>query len=196
MHQILVDQPGLSIGLLVQVHAHHQRLTQTTGDFDELNPRWMVAQDVAHYQLAVALLGGLQHPLAALDSGRNRLFKEYVGSCLQSPDGEGLVRFWVGVNTDYIGMNGFQSQMEIGEQSKASAQAAVEGLAAGRAAADQANNLKYRDALIGAGMRTAHIPTADDQYPQGIVHIVSFDHFNNPDCLRGIVRESQLERLF
>jgi hypothetical protein len=76
LHEVLVPIPGRAATLLVEIHAHGERLAQSAGNLDELVPRWVDAQDAADHQLALGFMRGADDLLGVRDADRDRLLHE------------------------------------------------------------------------------------------------------------------------
>ena len=103
VHQVAVPVPGRPPALLIEVHAHDQRLAEGAGALDELLPGWVHAQDVADDQLLAGLARLVHHRLGAVHGGGERLFDEDVGAGVEGLEAELLVGVRVGVDRDRVG---------------------------------------------------------------------------------------------
>jgi hypothetical protein len=168
VHQRLVRAPVLAAALLVQVHAHDQRLAERLRDLDELLPRRVHAQDVADDDLAAVLLREVGDLLRLLDGLGQRLLAEHVRTALQRHLGDRRVRVRIGVDRHHVRLRRRVGHCEVGERRHA-AELGRQSVAGGRGAGDEPHQLEVAlQAVVGAGVGGAHVAAADDEHTQGI----------------------------
>ena len=162
VHQGLVRAPVLPAALLIEVHAHDQGLPQGLSQLGEAGPGGVHAQDVAHHHLE-PLRGRQLHELLGLLVGLGqRLLDEDVAAGLEGRLAEVVVGVRVGVDRDRVRPGGLDGLPSVPE-GRDPAELLAQGLAAGRAAADQPHQLERFEGLVGARVGGAHVAAADDE---------------------------------
>ena len=180
LHQVLVPGPGRARGLLVQVHAHDERLAERAAELDQLGPGGMDAEDVAEDELAVRGAGLGDDGLGVLDRGGDRLFHEDMAAGIHRPQRVGGVGVGIGVDRDRVGAGLAQGRFEVVEDGVALERRRELLAAASDRAAHQAHDLEAVQLVIGERMALAHVADADDQDPDWIRH-------RTPPCRSGAV---------
>jgi hypothetical protein len=89
--------------LLVEVHAEDVGPAEGARLGDHPGPAGVVAQDVAHDELAVEARRGLDHALGVFHGGRQRLLHEDMGARLHRRDGEVGMAVGIGGDDDEVG---------------------------------------------------------------------------------------------
>ena len=130
----------------------------------------MDAQDVADDQLAVAGARGIDDGLRLFDGFGQRLLAEDVAAGLDGGPRVGAVRFRIGVDAHDVGPRGLQRLIVVGELGQ-SAQFLAERGAAGRPAADEADDLELGHLVVCAGVAGAHVAAPGDEHAKRTGHI-------------------------
>ena len=170
----LMGLPHVAIALLIQVHAHDQRLAQRLHGPDELRPGRVVAEDIADDDLALRGLGFGDDLLGRGDGDRERLLDEHVATGLERGDGVFGVGVRVAGDRDRVGLGRLERGMEVGVFGVAAAELGVEPRAGFGGAGDQADDPETGQLMVSEGVRTAHVAGADTKDAErGLAHAPS-----------------------
>ena len=186
IHQVPVHLPLRAGGLLVEVHAHDQRLSQRSSHLHELHPGRMNPQDIADHQLQALGLGegrdvlGLRHRLG------QRLLDEHVCARLQRHAGIGGMGVGPGVDRHGIGLQRGQ-RLRIVVELRHAREFRRQLFALGNVAAAQARDLEAIDRLVGPRMAQPHVAQPHDQHANvrhcPLIH-VAFTRRSSPSSTR------------
>ena len=168
LHQVLVPGPGVADRLLVQVHAHDERLAQTLRELDKLHPGGMDTQDVADDELLVGVARRGDDAFCVLHRLGDRLFHEDVRARLEGADGVVGMRVGPGVDRDDIGLQRLE-RLVIVRKARHVRPACRQVGALGDAPGAEPGEFEPLDLVVGAGVRSPHIADANDQHAQWAV---------------------------
>ena len=163
--------PHLPVALLVEVHPHHQGLTQTPSELHKLLPGGVMAQDIAHHHLSLCLPGSGNHPFGPCYRGGERLFDKQMTSRRQRRQGVGFVGVRISGQAHGIRPGLRQRQLKVAKGGITAPQTLIEQLTR-LAPSYQPADCHPFHSVVSLGMGRPHIAAAHHQHPQ-ISHRVS-----------------------
>ena len=104
-HERLMHAPERARRLLVQVHAHDERLAKGAADLDEARPRRMDAQDIADEQNLVRRSRGRDDPFGGFERVGERLLAEQSVLGRERLERHRRVVLGIGANGDASGLS-------------------------------------------------------------------------------------------
>ena len=157
LQERLVRLPHVTVALLIEVHAHDERLAKRLHGLDELGPGRVVTEDVTDDDLALHFLGLGDDLLGFGDGHGQRLLDKDMATGCERGDGIFGMRVWVARNRDRVGLSGLERGMEVAELRIAAAEFSVKFCPGIGGPGDEADNLEAGQLMVSEGVRTAHV---------------------------------------
>ena len=161
LEERLMRLPHVTIALLIEVHAHDERLAERLHSLDELGPGRVVTEDVADNDLALHFFGLGDDLLGLGDGHGQRLLDEDMATGGERGDGVFGMCVRVARDGNRIGLRGLERGMEVAVLRVATAEFSVKLGPGIGGPGDEADNLEARQLMVREGVRTAHVAGAD-----------------------------------
>ena len=161
LQERLVRLPHVTIALLVEVHAHDERLAKRLHGLDKLGPGRVVTEDIADDDLTLHFLGLGDDLLGFGDSNGQGLLDEDMATGFKCGYSIFGMSVRVARDRDRVGLRGLERGMEVAILRVAAAEFSVKLCPGISRAGDETDNLEAGQLMVSEGMRTAHVASTN-----------------------------------
>ena len=170
VHQIAVPGPGGTPALLVEIHAHDQRLSERACALDEFLPGGMHAQDVTDHEFLAGCPRLVHHGLGAVDGRGQRFFDEDVAAGVERLEAQFLMGVRIGVDGDRVGP-GVRKRLVDVFVTRQRRELGGQIVAPANAPAAKPDDLKALDLVVCERVAEPHVADAHHEHPdRSVLH--------------------------